>query len=162
MASNQRFLVKITKDNPIDIVEGFAFVQSNRCGAINTFLGCIRDTDQTANDLEHQSLDAIEYDGYESMIAKLVYDLIHNEVYVGDNDHSSRSSEVDNNTRVYVNIRLGRVLAGEIAIVICVSSTGRDISHKATMNLLVGIKRSVPIWKKLIFSSGYSEWVENF
>lgn len=161
MASNlEDFLVKITKDSRLDISEGVAFVQSNKCGAINTFSGCIRDTDTPANGLGPEPLDAIEYDGYETMILKYVSDLILREIQIRQGSHEL--SVMDTNTRVYVNIRLGKVLAGEVAIVICVSSTGRDISHRATMNLLLGIKSSAPIWKKLIFANGHTEWVENF
>lgn len=156
-------MVKITKDKQLDISEGISFVQSSKCGAIYTFSGCIRDTDLPANGDGPEPLDAIFYDGYESMIVKFVSNLVLK--YMGqtrDCCHASSQQDSDQNMRVYVNIKLGNVLAGDVAIVICISSTGRDVAYKTTMALLVDIKFHAPIWKKLIFANGHSEWVENF
>lgn len=66
---HDRFRIVLTKD-PLNILDGINFVKSQRCGAINTFLGTVRDTDLKKSDClistpaRYSPIVALEYEAY--------------------------------------------------------------------------------------------------
>jgi molybdopterin synthase catalytic subunit len=54
--------------------------------------------------------------------------------------------------------RYGRVMPGEISIVILVSSPHREESYISSKYIIDEIKKRVPIWKKECYDDG-SEWI---
>lgn len=144
--------VLICRDEPLDLQEGVKFVSSPKCGAINTFTGIVRDTDSSSKISSSMPIDALFYEAYESMALKQIFHIIENEI------NESPDGSSDQNSRGFVALRLGRVPVQEAAIIICISSTGRAMSHRAVMSILEKIKKLAPIWKKVIFSDGTEEW----
>lgn len=151
----KNYMVSFIEDEALDPSLGIDFVKSSKCGAINTFFGCIRDTDYMIGESGRtlSPLQAIYYDSYIAMALKQVVAIVCQEL-----NHPKDLQ--DPNSRAYVGIRLGRVPIQETAIIISVSSTGREFASKSTLSMLEKIKASVPIWKKLIFSNGAEQWVK--
>lgn len=139
---------------PLDLSRAIEFAKSPKCGAINVFLGTIRDSDQSppggdaVECRQNEPIKAIFYDAYESMARRQILDIL--EDLPGQ----------DPNIRACVGIRLGLVPVGEASIVICVSSTSRRVSHEAKMTILDQIKSKVVIWKKIIYLDGREEWAD--
>lgn len=131
----------------LDICRGYEFVSSPRCGAVNAFLGCTRDTDSMTKLEPLEPIEAIYYEAHESLAIKQVTGIIEYVLNSGDT-----------NSRAYVALRLGRVPVQEVSIIICVSSTGRDFSHQATMTILRQLKATLAVWKKIEFASGSHVW----
>lgn len=139
-----RYLVKLSEDF-VDLNEGMKFVSSAKCGAINSFLGTVRDLEGA------QLISALYYEAYEPMARKQIQAIL--EETLEDDSVEATCS------KVYVAVRLGEVPVGQASIYICVSSRGRHWSHRATIGILEKIKSSVVIWKKAIFEDGQSRWI---
>lgn len=137
---SDRYLIKLSKCS-IKLDDGVEFVESSKCGAINSFLGIVRNSEGT------QPIDALYYEAYESMAKKQISQIV-NEVL---------DDSVD--SKVYVAVRLGQVPVKQASIYICASSRGRHESHRATIDILNKIKSSVVIWKKAMFSDGLEQWI---
>lgn len=60
--------------------------------------------------------------------------------------------------RCVVVHRHGRVMPGEVSIVILVSSPHREESYLASRYIIDEIKKRVPVWKKECYEDG-SEWI---
>jgi len=61
--------------------------------------------------------------------------------------------------RLVVQHRVGRLAAGQVAILIGVSSSHREAAYAANQYLIDEIKRRVPVWKQEIYPSGATTWV---
>lgn len=161
----------------LDLNGCFKFVQSAKCGAINLFVGTIRDsdlaqqhnrtTDNEARDEGGHSrqsptvtrpIDAIYYEAYESMARAQILEIIEQSRQKISTTYEPGKGRRSNDIRVCVEIRLGRVPVGEAAIMICVSSERRASSHRMTMTILEEVKAQAAIWKKVIFSDGTEQW----
>lgn len=145
-------------DGPLDFMRCYNFVKSIKCGAINTFTGIIRDSDlklcySQAISNKRSAIDGIHFETYESMARKQIINIIYKAL-----GFTSRDCDYDENTKACVAVRIGYVPIGEAAIIICNSSTGRQLSHKATICILNKIKQNVVIWKKIVFSDGTTQW----
>lgn len=57
--------------------------------------------------------------------------------------------------------RVGEVPVKEASIVIAISSPHRFEAMQATQFCIDSVKKSVPIWKKEVYSTGAAEWKEN-
>lgn len=55
--------------------------------------------------------------------------------------------------------RVGRLVAGELAIVIGVTSSHRGDAYEANQFLIEQVKRRVPVWKKEVMPDGQTRWV---
>ncbi|MCW1886573.1 molybdenum cofactor biosynthesis protein MoaE [Luteolibacter flavescens] len=55
--------------------------------------------------------------------------------------------------------RVGALGIGELAVVVCVSSSHRDAAFDACRYIIDEVKFRVPIWKKEHFADGTSGWV---
>ncbi|MDP1560499.1 MAG: molybdenum cofactor biosynthesis protein MoaE [Pirellulaceae bacterium] len=61
--------------------------------------------------------------------------------------------------RQILHHRVGRLAAGEIAILIGVTSPHRAAAYAANEYLIDQVKQRVPVWKKEIYASGSTGWV---
>ena len=126
---------------PIDLEAAVAEVRSPRAGALLTFEGVVRDHNRD------KTVTGIEYHAYEPMAARRL-DAIEAEA-------RSRWPEA----RIHILHRLGLLNIGESSVVIAVSSPHRDTGFAALRFAIEEIKKTVPIWKKEIYQSGF-EWIE--
>lgn len=133
-------LIRVTPD-VLDTAEAVAAVESPRAGAINVFLGVVRD-----NNLGRQ-VQYLKYDAYPSMAEKVMGELAE--------EAKARFGLED----CAVLHRTGRLEIGEASLLIAVSCGHRAASFEAGHWLVNEIKKKVPVWKKEVWENGEA-WVE--
>lgn len=133
-------LIRVT-DQPLDASRAAMAVESPAAGAINVFLGVVRN-----NNLGRQ-VDHLVYDAYPEMAEKVM-----RQVAV---EAKGRFSLED----VAILHRTGRLDIGETSLMVAVSCGHRGESFEAGHWLVNEIKKRVPVWKKEVWSNG-EEWIE--
>jgi molybdopterin synthase catalytic subunit len=133
-------LIRVT-DAPLSIDEAVAAVASPAAGAINVFLGVVRD-----NNLG-RSVDHLEYEAYPTMAEKVMREL--------GEEALSRFGLID----CAILHRTGPLKIGEASLLIVISSGHRAESFDGGKWLVDEIKKKVPVWKKEIWEGGES-WIE--
>ena len=132
-------LFLITND-PISIEKVTDKVVRREAGAINTFIGTVRELTKGKKTLY------LEYDAYESMAEKKL-------AQIGDEIKVKWPDAV-----VAITHRIGRLEISDIAVVIAVSTPHRAHSYEASRYAIERIKEIVPIWKKEHWEDG-EEWI---
>lgn len=132
-------LFLIIKD-PISIEEVTNKVVRRDAGAINTFIGTVRELTKGKKTLY------LEYDAYQSMAEKKL-------AQIGD-----EIKEKWRDAAVAITHRIGRLEISDIAVVIAVSTPHRADSYEASRYAIERIKEIVPIWKKEHWEDG-EMWV---
>lgn len=132
---------QITKD-PISIEAVVNQVVHPHAGAINTFIGTVRELTKGKKTL------FLEYDSYVAMAEKKLAQ-IGNEI----NDQWPEA-------RTAISHRIGKLDITDIAVVIAVSTPHRADSYEASRYAIERIKEIVPIWKKEHWEDGQS-WIGN-
>ena len=122
--------------NPIDVASALKYLQSDQAGAIDFFLGVVRDNTQ------ERSVDRLDYEAYDRMAISEMQKIV-------DEAHSRWPV-----LRCTVIHRTGTLLIGEIAVLIGVATAHRADAFDACRYIIDTIKQTVPIWKKEIFSDG--------
>lgn len=125
----------ITKD-PISIEKVVSQVVHPHAGAINTFIGTVRELTQGKKTLY------LEYEAYESMAKKKMSQ-------IGDEIQQKWPD-----ARVAIWHRIGRLDISDIAVVIAVSTPHRATSFEGCRYAIERIKQLVPIWKKEYWEDG--------
>lgn len=133
-------LIRVT-DEVLKPEEAIAAVESPEAGAINVFLGVVRN-----NNLGRQ-VQYLEYDAYPSMAEKVMREI------------ASEAKERFELEDVAVLHRTGRLEIGEASLLIAVSCGHRAKSFEGGHWLVNEIKKRVPVWKKEVWSDGES-WIE--
>jgi molybdopterin synthase catalytic subunit len=133
-------LIRVTPD-VLDTNEAVAAVESPGAGAINVFLGVVRDNN-LGRTVQH-----LEYDAYPAMAEKVMRELAE--------EAKSRFTLED----VAVLHRTGRLEIGEASLLVVVSCGHRAESFEAGHWLVNEIKKRVPVWKKEVWDDG-EEWIE--
>ncbi|XP_050316320.1 molybdopterin synthase catalytic subunit isoform X2 [Anthonomus grandis grandis] len=132
------------KHEPLDIQEITGLVTAASCGAISLFVGTTRDN------FDGKTVIKLEYEAYESMGMKAMEKICQ--------DIRKQWVDVEN---IAIFHRLGKVPVKEASIIIAISSPHRDDALKATEFCINSVKKSVPIWKKEIYSNNEAAWKEN-
>ncbi|MGB7069194.1 MAG: molybdenum cofactor biosynthesis protein MoaE [Pyrinomonadaceae bacterium] len=127
---------------PLEVGEISRRIVSPECGATVTLDGYVRQFTKGRQTLH------LFYEAYEPMALKEIEKLI------------SRAYEQFAIANVCVVHRLGRLEIGESSVVISVGAPHRAAAFDACEWLIRELKRSVPIWKKEVYSDG-ELWVEN-
>ena len=128
-------------DTPITLGRFFEFPCAVSCGALNFFVGIVREEDHG------RQVKKLSYECYPSMAEKMIGELV---------AEAKNLWPVD---EVRVSHRTGDLAIGDVAVVVAVSSKHRDDSFSACRFMIEGIKTKVPIWKKQFFMDGSDEWV---
>ena len=131
----------LLSDTHIDIGNLQRAVEDRGAGGTTLFVGTARDTTHGKEVL------ALEFDAYQPM-ARLELEKIV--------EHARSTWKVK---KIAVAHAVGRVDIGQPAVVIAVSAAHRDASFKACRYIIDTLKKTVPIWKKEIFTDG-EVWVE--
>lgn len=132
-------MYQITKDM-ISIEQTVSKVAHRNAGAINTFIGVVRELTKGKKTLY------LEYEAYESMAAKKLEQI------------GLEIKEKWPEASVAITHRIGRLDITDIAVVIAVSSPHRADSFEASRYAIERIKEIVPIWKKEHWENGES-WI---
>ena len=132
-------MIKIT-EKPIDVQKVIDTVASLGAGAVNVFIGTVR------NQAHGKNVVWLEYEAYEAMavaeIRKIIDDASHRWPLLG----------------WAVSHRIGTLKPGETSVVVAVSSPHRRESFEACQYVIDTLKEKVPICKKEVFENG-EEWV---
>jgi molybdopterin synthase catalytic subunit len=132
-------MIAIT-DQPIDVDAAIAAAQSERAGAVNVFIGTVR------NHAARRTVVRLEYEAYDKMALKKMEEVA---------AEARRRWPVE---KVAVVHRKGVLQIGEVAVVIAVSTPHRRESFEACQYIIDTIKQVVPIWKKEVYENGET-WI---
>ncbi|MEQ1588001.1 MAG: molybdenum cofactor biosynthesis protein MoaE [Cyclobacteriaceae bacterium] len=132
-------MIEIT-EHPIEVQKIIQAATSNEAGAVNTFIGNVR------NQTSGKKVVRLEYEAYEPMAVSEIQTVI------------DRASEHWKLTGWAVSHRVGALLPGEIAVVVAVATPHRKESFEACQFIIDSLKQTVPIWKKEFFEDG-DQWV---
>jgi molybdopterin synthase catalytic subunit len=132
-------MIKITA-KPIDVQKVIETASSLGAGAVNVFIGTVRDH------AHNKKVVWLEYEAYESMAVaetrKIIDEAAHQWNLLG----------------WAVSHRVGTLKPGEVAVVVAVSSKHRKESFEACQYIIDHLKEQVPIFKKEVFEDG-EEWI---
>ncbi|MEC5423628.1 molybdenum cofactor biosynthesis protein MoaE [Virgibacillus sp. C22-A2] len=123
-------------NKPIEITEVVAKVTRPEAGAVNTFIGTVREFTKGKRTLH------LEYQAYVAMAEKKL-------AQIGE--------EIDqkwDGARTAIAHRIGRLEISDIAVVIAVSTPHRNDAFEASRYAIERIKEIVPIWKKEHWEDG--------
>jgi molybdopterin synthase catalytic subunit len=121
--------------------EAIAAVESPASGAINLFLGVVRDNNLGRN------VGYLEYDAYPAMAERVMREL------------AEEAKERFGLEDCAVLHRTGRLEIGETSLLVAVASGHRAESFEAGHWLVNEIKKKVPVWKKEVWDDGEA-WIE--
>jgi molybdopterin converting factor subunit 1 len=128
-------------EGPIDPAALVADVAHPSCGAIDLFVGTVRDN------AEGRPVSGIEYHAYREMATRKLAE-------IGEEIRRHWGLE-----RVAIVHRVGRLAVGEASVVIAVAAPHRAQAFEACRHAIERIKVIVPIWKKEVWAGGGSHWV---
>ncbi|MFL6374071.1 MAG: molybdenum cofactor biosynthesis protein MoaE [Pyrinomonadaceae bacterium] len=132
--------------SPIDITYVSRRIVPPECGATVTLDGYARkftkQKDGSAKETEY-----LVYEAYEPMAIKEMEKLI------------AAAKERFEISHVGIVHRTGRLEIGETSVVISVAAPHRRAAFEACEWLIKELKRTVPIWKKEVYSGG-EQWIE--
>ena len=120
----------------MDYASCIAKVTDAACGGTAVFLGTVR------NKTNGKDVVRLAYECYESMALKELRKIA---------EDASRLWEVDN---IVIHHRVGILEITDIAVVVAVSTVHRDAAFDACRYVINTLKRTVPIWKKEVFTDG--------
>jgi len=129
----------ITND-PIVINDVIEKVVRPEAGAVNTFIGTVR---EFTNDKQTLFL---EYQAYQSMAEKKL------------NEITQEIMEKWGNVQIAIAHRVGRLDISDVAVAIAVSTPHRKDAFEASRFAIERLKEIVPIWKKEHWKDGTS-WI---
>jgi molybdopterin synthase catalytic subunit/molybdopterin converting factor small subunit len=127
-------------NEPLDPRAVEALVEDAGCGALVTFIGTVRNTN------EGRDVDYLEYEAYPGMAERKMAEI------------GAEIRQRWNLDRVAMAHRLGRCAIGEASIVICVASPHRKEAFEACHYAIDRVKEIVPVWKKEVWRDG-SVWI---
>lgn len=128
-------------DQPIDVAGALRSVEADGAGAINTFIGTVR------NQSTGRRVVRLEYEAYDSMA-------LHQLRKVAE-QATEKWPMVQKITVVH---RKGTLYIGDVAVVVAVSTPHRAESFAACQYIIDTLKQVVTIWKKEFYEDG-DVWV---
>lgn len=133
-------LIRVTED-VLSADEAVAAVASPQAGAIDLFLGVVR------NNNLGRDVGYLEYEAYPSMAEKVMREIAE--------EARGRFGLID----CAVLHRTGRLEIGETSLLIAISSAHRAAAFEGGKWLVDTVKQRVPIWKKEVWGDGEA-WIE--
>lgn len=125
----------------IHIEEIIAKVQSEDHGAIDIFIGSVR------NNHNGKAVTGITYDAHETLAERTFLNIC------------DEANGIWPGTRYAIVHFKGELSVGGISIAIAVSSAHRAESFEACRYVIEEIKRQAPVWKQEHYVDGKSEWL---
>jgi molybdopterin synthase catalytic subunit len=127
---------------PLDLGAAYALADTTANGAVVVMSGMVRDNS------EGKAVVALEYQAYEPMALE-VFKQIAAHIYV----------TWPGVTRVVIHHRTGRLMVGEISVLVAVGCPHRGEAFAACQYAIDTLKHNAPIWKKEHWQDGSTSWV---
>lgn len=127
--------------DPLDPASLVAAVTTPDHGAVATFIGVVR------NQHAGRPVRELTYSAYDRMAHAVMADIV-------------TEAEAADTVRVAVAHRLGRLVVGEVAVVVAVGAGHRDAAFGVCRWVIDEIKARVPIWKREHYADGTEAWVD--
>lgn len=128
-------------DQPIEVAAALRSVEADGAGAINTFIGTVR------NQSTGRPVVRLEYEAYDSMALHQLRKVAEQAV-----------EKWPMLQKVTVVHRKGTLYIGDVAVVVAVSTPHRAESFAACQYIIDTLKQVVTIWKKEFYQDG-DVWV---
>lgn len=132
-------MIHLTEE-PLDIAHIIALVNSDQAGAVDIFIGTVR------NKTQDRKVVRLEYEAYDSMAIREMEKV------------AAQVKERWPVAKIAIHHRKGILHIGDVAVVIAVSTPHRHEAFEACRYAIDTLKETVPIWKKEIFEDG-EVWV---
>ena len=129
----------LVTDEPLDVTPIEEFVQDSANGAVVTFSGVIRDSD------DGRPVTGLDYEAHPEAQRFL--------------EEACAIVASESGLRIAAAHRVGPLTIGDIALVASVAAPHRAEAFTACARVVDLIKLTVPIWKRQHFTSGDAEWV---
>jgi len=130
-------------DQTLDIAAAHEFVADPEHGAIDSFVGAVRDFNMGRKVL------GVSYDVFEPLAEGLLHKLC-----------EEVRDKFDGRINIYISHFKGRLDVGGVSVIIAVSTPHRAESFDACRMLIEELKHRIPIWKQEHYVDGDSEWVK--
>lgn len=131
----------VVTTNILNIEEAVKYVSNPSYGAIDTFIGTVRDNHQG------KEVTGITYDAHNSLAEKAFQEIC------------LEAQGLWPETQYYVAHYQGELVVGGVSIIIAVGSPHRAESFEACRYVIEEIKKRGPIWKKEHYIDGKSDWL---
>lgn len=131
---------KIEIVSAINIEAAYQYLQSDNCGAVNLFVGTVR------NHAKGKAVAKLEFEAYEPMALKEMY-------VIAEKARGKWPLE-----KLLIQHVTGEKKIREAVVITGVSSPHRQAGFEACQYLIDELKRTVPIWKKEYYEDS-SIWV---
>ena len=131
-------IVKIV--DQIDLMEAYSYLQTPEAGAINLFIGTVR------NHSHGKKVQRLAFEAYAPMAVKEMEKLV------------AQAEKKWPVSKLYMVHAVGEKPIGHAVVVIGAASPHRQAAFEASQFLIDELKRTVPIWKKEYYEDG-SIWV---
>ncbi len=118
-------------------------VTTPQCGAVNLFLGTVRDHSEGIERVTH-----LEYEAYDDVVETKIGEIV------------AEARDRWDLERIAVVHRVGSLQVGEASVAVAVGSGHREEAFLAGRYLIDELKARVPIWKKEHWPGG-AEWVRD-
>ena len=138
-------MIKVTVSEAIiDLgLVNWSELQLPHCGASNTFTGVVRN-------LNHgRQVSAVSYDAYIPLAEKVLKEIA-----------AEAQEKWAKNGSVFIQHRTGKLMVGELSVMIIVHTPHRDESFQMCRYVIEQLKVRVPIWKKEFYLDGETEWLK--
>ncbi|CAN5219509.1 molybdenum cofactor biosynthesis protein MoaE [soil metagenome] len=132
-------VLALVTDEPLDVTPLEEFVEDSANGAMVTFTGIIRDSD------DGRAVTGLEYEAHPEAQRFL--------------EEACQIVATEMGLRVAAAHRTGSLTIGDIALVASVAAPHRAEAFTACARLVDLIKLTVPIWKRQHLVAGEAEWV---
>lgn len=133
----------VLTESKIDVSEVIAKASAAGAGAIDVFLGTVR------NNTSNKKVVRLEYEAYDNMALKEMEKL------------AAKVADKWPVKGIAIYHRKGILDIGDVAVAIAVSTPHRKDAFEACQFAIDTLKQTVPIWKKEVFENGET-WVSAF
>lgn len=124
----------------LDVDEVLASLDDDTAGAVNLFVGRVRDHDGG------RGVTALDYAAHPSALQRL-------------QEVSEQVAAEFDVTGISAVHRVGALAIGDTAVIVAASAAHRGTAYDASRALIDRLKAEVPIWKQQSFTDGDTEWV---
>ncbi|RZM77729.1 molybdenum cofactor biosynthesis protein MoaE [Leptolyngbya iicbica] len=127
---------------PLSLDEVYRLADDSRNGAIVVMSGMVRDN------TDGRAVSYLEYQAYEPMALEIFKQIA-----------AQMRQQWPDVTRVVIHHRTGKLLVGEISVLVAVGCPHRSEAFAACQYAIDTLKHNAPIWKKEHWEDGASTWV---